>query len=270
MQRVAVVTGASSGIGEATARALARRGWRCVLLARREERLRAIAAEIGGEAEQCDVSDEAAVAAVAARVLERHPAVHVLVNNAGVPARGTFLRVEPAVIRRAIEVNYLGSVWSTRAFLPGLEAAAARDGRAHIVNLASISGTVAFAPAGAYSASKHAQLAFSRSLHAALLGSRIRVHTMLPGFTETEGFPQKNVLRSRLLRWFVLSPDDVAEAVVKAVEKGKREVTLPWFPYRLVTIAQALTPGLIARFSGMSAYRPGSFPPGDPGGVPDP
>jgi short-subunit dehydrogenase len=269
MERVAVVTGASSGIGEAIARSLAARGWHCVLLARREDRLRTVAEQIGGEVEVCDVSDQVAVAAVAARVLERHPAVHLLVNNAGVPGRGTFLRVEPDVVRRAIEINYLGGVWCTRAFLPGLEAARARDGRAHIVNLVSTSGTVAFAQAGAYTASKHAQLAFSRSLTAALRGSAIQVHTMLPGFVETEGFPQKNVLQSRVLRWFVLSPDEVGEAVVRAVEKNKREITLPWFPYRLVSIAQALTPGLIARFSGMSAYRPGSFPPGDPGGVPD-
>src|SRR5262245_6584742 len=190
MERIAVVTGASSGIGEATARALSARGWQCVLLARREDRLQAVGAEIGSMFEVCDVADETAVRAVAARVLERHPAVHLLVNNAGVPARETFLRVEPDVIRRAIEVNYLGSVWCTRAFLPGLEAAAERDGRAHIVNLASVAGTVAFAPAGAYAASKHAQLAFSRSLTAALRGSGIHVHSVLPGFVETEGFPQ--------------------------------------------------------------------------------
>jgi uncharacterized protein len=269
MERIAVVTGASSGIGEATARALTDRRWKCVLLARRYDRLRALAAELGGEWERCDVSDRAEVETVAARVLERHPAVHLLMNNAGVPARGTFLKVAPEVIRRAIDVNYLGGVWCTRAFLPGLEAAAARDGRAHIVNLVSIAGTTAFAPAGGYAASKHAQLAFSRSLTAALRGTPIRVHTILPGFVETEQWPQKKVLRSRVLRWFVLPPDDVAEAVVRAVERGKREVTVPWFPYRPISIAQALTPGLIARFSGMSGFRPGAFPPGDPGGVPD-
>ncbi len=268
MERVAVVTGASSGIGEAIARALAKRGWHCVLLARREEKLRSIAAEIGGEAEPCDVSDRAAVEAAATRILERHPAVHLLVNNAGVPARGTFLVIDPDIVRRAIDVNYLGGVWCTRAFMPGLEAAA-RDGRAHVVNLCSVAGTVAFAPAGAYAASKHAQLAFSRSLSAALRGTAINVHTVLPGFVETEGFPQKDVLRSRLLRRFVISTERVAEAVVNAVEKNKREITLPWFPYRLVSIAQTLTPGLVARFSGMAGYRPGSFSPGDPGGVPD-
>ena len=67
----------------------------------------------------------------------------------------------------------------------------------------------------------------------------------MPGFVETEGFPQRTTLRSRLLRRFVIEPDDVARAIVRAVEKGKREVTVPWFPYRLVAIAQALFPGLV-------------------------
>ena len=88
MQRIAVVTGASSGIGEATARALAAAGWHCVLVARREDRLRALADAIGGEVELCDVGDRGAVESFAARVLERHPAIHLLVNNAGMPARG--------------------------------------------------------------------------------------------------------------------------------------------------------------------------------------
>jgi NADP-dependent 3-hydroxy acid dehydrogenase YdfG len=94
-ERVAVITGASSGIGEATARELARRGWHCVLLARRAERLEAIAKEIGAEWETCDVRDRAQVDEVAARVLERHPAVALLVNNAGVPGRGTFVSTSP-------------------------------------------------------------------------------------------------------------------------------------------------------------------------------
>jgi uncharacterized protein len=256
--RVAVVTGASSGIGEATARVLARRGWHCVLVARREERLRTLAEEIGGEVELCDVGDRAAVEAMAARVLERHPVVQLLVNNAGMPARGTYLKVDPDLIQRVMEVNYLGGVWCTRAFMPGLEAAA-KDGGAHVVNLVSVAGTAAFAPAGAYAASKHAQLAFSRSLGAALRGSGIRVHSVLPGFVETEGFPQKGVLKSRLLGRFVIQPPEVADAIVRAVGKNKAEIVVPWFPYRLIGIVQAIAPGLIARFSSMSDYRPGSI-----------
>lgn len=257
-ERIAVVTGASSGIGEATARLLARKGWHCVLVARREERLRALADELDAEVELCDVGDREAVEAMAGRVLERHPSVHLLVNNAGMPARGTFLAVDPDLVRRVIDVNYLGGVWCTRALLPGLQRAA-REGGAHVVNVVSVAGTVAFAPAGAYASAKHAQLAFSRSLAAALRGSGIAVHSVLPGFVETEGFPQKNVLRSRLLGRFVIEPPRVAEAIVGAVEKGKREVTVPWFPYRLVSIVQVLAPGLIGRFSGMSDYRPGSI-----------
>jgi uncharacterized protein len=247
-RRVAVVTGASSGIGEAIARELSRRGWRCVLLARRTELLEAIATDIDGEWEACDVADRAHVGEVAARVLARHPAIELLVNNAGVPARGSFLDIDPERIERVVDVTYLGGVWCLRAFEPGLRAAAA-DGGAHVVNLVSVSGTVTFAPAGAYAAAKHAQLAFSRSTAALLRSSGIRVHTVLPGFVETEGFPQRAKLRSPFLRRFVIEADDVAKAVVRAVEKNKGEVTVPWFPYRPASIAQALLPGLTARIA---------------------
>jgi short-subunit dehydrogenase len=225
-----------------------------VLVARREERLRALAEEIGGEVELCDIADRAAVDALAARILARHPAVHALVNNAGMPARGTFLTVDSDLVERVMEVNYLGGVWMSRALLPGLRSAAA-DGGAHIVNLVSVAGTTAFAPAGAYAASKHAQLAFSRSLAAALAGSGVGVHSVLPGFVETEGFPQKGVLKSPLMGRFVIQPPRVAKAVVRSIEKGKREITVPWFPYRLISILQALTPSLVARFVGMSDYK---------------
>ncbi len=123
------------------------------------------------------------------------------------------------------------------------------------MNLVSVAGTVAFAPAGAYAASKHAQLAFSRSAAALLRGTGITVHTVLPGFVETEGFPQHSVLQSRLMRRFVIEPEDVARKLVDAIEKDKREITVPWFPYRLTSIAQALLPGVFSRFVGGSGYR---------------
>jgi short-subunit dehydrogenase len=249
-----VITGASSGIGEATARMLAARGWRCVLVARRTDRLVALAAELDGEAETCDVSDRPAVQELAARVLERHPRLALLVNNAGIPAPRTFLDVHPGLVERVLAVNYLGGVWCTRAFLPGLRAAA-HDRSAHVVNVVSVAGTVAFAPAGPYTASKHAQLAFSRSLAAALRGSGIQVHSVLPGFVETEGFPQRGVLASRLLSAFVIEPPRVARAIVRAVEKGRGEVVVPWFPYRFIGVAQAVAPGLMARAVGISDYR---------------
>jgi short-subunit dehydrogenase len=255
--RVAVVTGASSGIGEATARELVRTGWRCVLLARREDRLQAIGTEIGADWEVCDVSDRAQVDAAAARVLERHPEIALLVNNAGVPGRGTFVSTEPETIERVLRTNYLGGVWCARAFLPGLRAAAAAQGKAHVVNVVSVAGTIAFAPAGPYAGAKHAQLAFSRSLAATLRSERIQVHTVLPGFVETEGFKPRTTLKSGLMRRFVIDSEDVARAIRKAVERGKRELTIPWFPYRLVSIFQALFPGVLARLVGGYGYRPG-------------
>jgi uncharacterized protein len=186
--------------------------------------------------------------------LERHPAVHLLVNNAGMAARGTFLTVDPELVERVIDVNYLGGVWMSRALLPGLRRGGA-DGGAQIVNVVSVAGTTAFAPAGAYAASKHAQLAFSRSLSAVLGGSGVSVHAVLPGFVETEGFPQKGVLKSPLLGRFVIGPERVAEVILRAVEKGKREITVPWFPYRAISILQAIAPGVIGRFASMSDYK---------------
>src|SRR5436853_4010847 len=137
MQQVAVITGASSGIGAAIARLLARRGGHCVLLARREDRLRALAEEIGGEYELCDVADREAVERTAAKILERHSRIHLLVNNAGIPGRSTFLDGEVEAVMRT---NYLGSVWCLRAFLPGLESAAPSD----VVHIVSVAGAVAF------------------------------------------------------------------------------------------------------------------------------
>jgi uncharacterized protein len=238
--RVAVVTGASSGIGAEIARGLAGRGMRCVLLARREEPLRALAGEIGGEAEPCDVSDRSAVEAVAARVLERHPRIRLLVNNAGVPARTSFLDGDPEAIEVALRVNYLGGVWCLRAFLPGLRAAAPAD----VVNIVSVAGVVAFPPSGPYSASKHAQLAFSRATAAQLRRERIRVHTVKPGFAETEGFPQAGLPAP--VRKLVIGPDEVAAHVLRSLERGRGETTVPRY-YAPAGGLQALLPNLFAR-----------------------
>jgi len=141
-----------------------------------------------------------------------------------------------------------------RAFLPLLEAGAPAD----VVNVASVAGVYSVGgSSGPYAASKHAQLAFSRSLAATLRAEGIRVHTLLPGFVETEGFKPRTTLKSSLMRRFVIDSEDVARAIVEAVEKGKRELTIPWFPYRFVSIFQALFPGVLARLVGSYGYRSG-------------
>ncbi len=239
MQRVAVITGASSGIGAEIARALARRDWHCVLLARREERLKPLAEEIGGEYEVCDVTDRAAVDAVATR----HPQVNLLVNNAGIPARASFLEGDPEQLEAVIRTNYLAGIWCLRAFLPALEAAAPSD----VVNVVSVAGTVALPASGPYAASKHAQLAFSRATAAQLRGRGIRVHTVKPGFVETEGFPQSWLPRAA--QTLVIGPERVAEHVVASVENGRGETTVPRY-YAGASVLQALLPNLFARVLG--------------------
>ena len=239
---VAVVTGGSSGIGAAIARELATRSWTVVLLARREDRLRALAEEIGGEYEGCDVSDRQAVDAVAARLRERHPALKLLVNNAGIPGRANFLDGDPERIEQVVRTNYLGSVWCLRAFLPALEA----DAPSHVVNVVSVAGTVAHPPSGPYAASKHAQLAFSRIMSSALRKRGISVHTVNPGFVETEGFPQRSVLSNALLRRAVIEPEDIARHVVKLLDRGPSETVIPRW-YRIGGIVQGLAPSFLAR-----------------------
>ena len=246
MGKVAVVTGASSGIGAEIARGLARTGWTCVLLARREERLRLIAAETGGEVEVCDVADRAAVNATAARVLVRHPRIHLLVNDAGIPGRSRFAGGDPDQIEKVMRTNYFGSVWCLLAFLPGLEAAAPSD----VVNVVSVAGDVAFPPSGPYCASKHAQLAFSRATAAELRGRRIRVHTVKPGFVETEGFPQAWLPKP--VQRLVVGPETVAAHVLASLARGGGESSVPRY-YGLAGRLQAFLPNTFARILG---FRP--------------
>jgi NAD(P)-dependent dehydrogenase (short-subunit alcohol dehydrogenase family) len=233
--RVAVVTGASSGIGAELVRALQGRGTLVVGLSR--------SPSAADEHEECDVSDRASVAAVAARVLARHDQIDLLVNNAGIAARAGFLDADPDRIEQVVCVNYLGSVWTTLAFLPGLRAGS------HVANVVSVAGTVALGP---YSASKHAQLAFSRSLRAELAPRGIEVHTILPGFVETPGFPQTR-FRGPLYR-FVARPAFVAGRLLAAVDDGRAEIFVPRW-YRPAAWAQALAPGLVASARGRTTRR---------------
>jgi short-subunit dehydrogenase len=187
---------------------------------------------------------------VAAAVTAKHPQIQLLVNNAGIPGRAGFLKIEPERLEQLVHTNYLGGVWCLRAFLPVLEAARP----AHVVNIVSVAGTVAFGPAGPYSASKHAQLAFSRATTVELRPRGVHVHTVNPGFVETEGFPQATVLRSALLRRLVVDPEHVARQVLTVVDRDRREAFVPHW-YRVAAIAQALVPGIVVRMAARGGYR---------------
>ena len=245
-----MITGGSSGIGAALARLLVARDWRCVLLARGRERLERVAAELGAEAEQCDVGDRAQVADVARRIGERHAAVGLLVNNAGIPAGGHFLDVPAERIEEVTRTNYLGGVWCLRALLPLLE----RGAPSSVVNVASVAGTVAVGSYGPYAAAKHAQLAFSRSVAAELAPLGIRVHAVNPGPVPTAGFPQRRLLDGRWSRRLVIGPERVAEAIVRAVEGRRQEIFVPG-AFRLAAAAQALAPGTLTKLAARRGVR---------------
>jgi len=238
---VAVITGGSSGIGAEVARLLTAAGWLCVLVARGQERLGALADELGAESELCDVSDRSAVEALAERVTARHPRIKLLVNNAGVPGRADFITGEPERIENVMRINYFGGIWCLRSFLPALEAAAPSD----VVNVVSVAGTVVLPASGPYAASKHAQLAFSRAVAAQLRPRKIRVHTILPGFAPTAGFPEPSVL-PKALAWTVIEPERIARTIVQSITHDKRESFVPWW-FRSVAVLQGSVPGLFSR-----------------------
>lgn len=176
---VAVVTGASSGIGAATARAFAAAGYTVYLGARREERIRALAEEINGIAIPLDVTDQASVDAFC----EAIPAVNVLVNNAG-GAIGTEA-VEDARIEDwqwMYDTNVLGTVRMIRALIPQLEA----SGNGHVINVGSIAGHVAYRGGAGYNAAKFAVAALTRVLRLELMGRPVRVSEICPGMVNTE------------------------------------------------------------------------------------
>ena len=179
MAKVAVITGASSGIGAATARALAGDGYRVILGARRLERLQALAGELGGEAVPLDVTDPASVAELAASI----PSCDILVNNAG-----GALGLEPAAEadeekwRQMYESNVMGTMRTTKALLPALVA----SGDGHVVAVTSIAGFETYRGGAGYTAAKHAQRAMVRTLRLELLGDPVRVTEVAPGMVETE------------------------------------------------------------------------------------
>jgi short-subunit dehydrogenase len=221
---VAVVTGASAGIGESTALLLAREGAHVVLAARRLERLQALAERIasrGGRAlpVRCDVSVPADLDELAARTEEAFGRCDVLVNNAGIPGGGPFRERTPDEIERVVRVNLLGVMLGTHTFLPML----IRQRRGHIVNVASLAGRFATPGSSVYGATKHAVVAFSESLYYELKPLGVLVTTVNPGFTRTEGFPQDDIPGPLVMR-----REHVAEAILDVVRRGRApEVSVP-------------------------------------------
>jgi short-subunit dehydrogenase len=239
------VTGASSGIGEATARRLAREpGAELILVARREERLRALAASLPCEASYvaADLTDADAPQRVRAHLDERGGRLTLLVNNAGAAWRGGFAEAGFANVQRHTALNFDAVLRLTEALLPLLR----EHAPSAVVNVASTAGRVARARTGAYSASKFALIGWSDSLYLEERSHGVHVGVVLPGFVATEGFPATELRERALTRWLVSKPEAVAEAIVDAGPRGRAERYVPRF-YAVAAILRVLAPGLTRR-----------------------
>lgn len=245
-RQVALVTGASSGIGEAAARRLANESdTELILVARREERLRALAESLPCEASwvAVDLTDPDAPERVRAHIAERHGGrLTLLVNNAGASWRGAFAEAGYANVQRHMALNFDAVVRLTEALLPQLRASTPSA----IVNVTSTAGRVARARTGAYSASKFALVGWTDALYAEERPHGVHVGMVLPGFVVTEGFPATELRERALTRWVLTKPEKVAEAIVETGPGGKAERYVPR-PYGLAAVARILAPGLVRR-----------------------
>src|SRR6185437_2630623 len=236
MAFVALVTGASTGIGAATARRLAREpGARLILVARRRDRLDALATELGGATViAADLTDPDAPARIRDVVEAEHGELHLLVNNAGASWRGRFAEAGWPNVERHLRLDFEAPVRLTEALLPLMRATAAGspsgegdgDGDGNrlarhatavsIVNVASTASRGARPGAAGYSAAKFALAGWTDGLHLEERGHGVHVGLVLPGFVKTEGFPSTELLERRATRWMVSTPEAVAEAIMAA------------------------------------------------------
>jgi NADP-dependent 3-hydroxy acid dehydrogenase YdfG len=225
--RVAVVTGASSGIGEATAKALAREGYAVALAARREDRINELAEQISsGGGKALSVPTDVANAASAQRLIQTTKdelgSVDVLVNNAGVMLLGPILGADLEHWQRMVNVNVLGLMYCTHTALPIMQ----EQGSGHIVNVSSVAGRVARLGSGVYNATKWGVGAFSESLRQEALNYGVRVTIVEPGYVDTElqGHNEHPMVVERMEKdkqqiGKVLEADDIANAIVYAVQQ---------------------------------------------------
>ena len=254
--KVAIITGASEGIGEAIARLFVEQGVRVALAARSEEKLKALAASLGAEralAVPTDVAEPAQVERLVARTVERFGGVDILVNNAGVGLYGLIEEMDWEHFRRMWEVNFFGAVRCTLAALPRLQ-----ERRGVVVNISSVAGKLALPYMGGYCATKFALNAFSTGLRVELARAGVRVVVVCPGRVRTQfhesayrdGKNLPGVFRQRGQSGGI-PPERVARAALRAVRWGRREVVVPWALWLAVgfrTLFPAFTDAMMRRF----------------------
>ncbi len=224
------LTGASSGIGEAVAYALAAQGARLILSARRVEKLRAVQAACANPERHLilplDLADPASIAAAVPQALAHSGAIDVLINNGGISQRGQAAETDLAVDRRIMEVNFFGTIALTKAVLPSM----LERGAGHIAVVSSLVGKFGSPKRSAYAASKHALHGFFDSLRAEIHDAGLRVTLICPGYVRTD--VSRNALKADGSAYGImddgqrngLAPERCAAKILRALERGKAEV----------------------------------------------
>ncbi len=248
--KVAVITGASAGIGRATALALGREGARVLVTARRRDRLEALAGEIraaGGEAVVVpgDIARREDVRIVIGSAIEGLGGLDILVNNAGLGHYAPFEETPPDVFQYLWNVNVMGMVYGMQEALPFMR----RQGRGHIINVSSVAGKRGGAGNSAYNASKFAQIGISEALRLELWKTRIYVSIVCPVVTATEFFDvaaRRSSGRKPRFAGPVQTPEHVARCILRCIRRPRPEVFA--FPLaRIYTVLGAISPRLADR-----------------------
>jgi short-subunit dehydrogenase len=247
--KTVLVTGASSGVGRALAARFAREGARAVaLVARREAQLAEVAREVealGARALAlpCDVADRAAVQATAETALAELGGIDLLVNNAGYGHHRRFLEWDLDDMERMLQVNFLGSLYFTKALLPQM----VERGRGWIVFVASVAGKLGVPEESAYAASKFAMVGFAEALSMEIEAAGVHVLTVCPGTVRTDFFDAEALRRMPpVSRRMMIEPEVLIDAILRALAQGKREITVPR-GIAAAYLIRALAPGILRR-----------------------
>lgn len=251
-EKTVLLTGASSGIGEALAIAMAKKGATLGLLARRKELLQKLAAECeaaGGRARifACDVADEDAVLAAAGEFLAEFDHIDILIANAGIGGNDAETRaLKPTAVKKVIDINLLGAVNSVHAVLPGMM----KRGSGQIVAISSLAGFRGLPRSAAYSASKAGMTAFFESVRLDVKHSGVSVTIIQPGFIRT---PLTSGRTNKMP--FLMELDSAIPLFMKAIEKQKKFAAFPWQLATIVRAGKLMPAWLYDRVAGRARYR---------------